>query len=247
MPVISSLQNPTIKRVKSLALKKHREESGLFVAEGEHVLRRARDLGWVPQNLISTTPQPAWGNAEQLVVTPEVMASLSTQSNPAPVMGVFKQAWGKEEEPAGIWLALEEVRDPGNLGSIIRTADAAGARGIILAGPTCDPWGSECVRATMGSIFAVPLLRMEAASLMELMRNWPGDVAGTHLQATKDFRRPYAGTSLIVMGGEGRGLSEPVAKACKALVRIPMRTGVESLNVAVATGLMLFEANRSQK
>lgn len=247
MPVISSPKNPAIKHVRSLALKKYREELGLFVAEGEHVLRRARDLGWAPQTLISTTPQPAWGAAEQLVVTPEVMGSLSAQNNPSPVMGVFKQSWGADVKPMGIWLALEDIRDPGNLGSIIRTADAAGARGIVLAGPTCDPWGSECVRATMGSIFAVPLLRREATSLLELMRNWPGDVVGTHLQATEEFRRPYAGTSLIVMGGEGRGLSEPVAKACKALVRIPMRTGVESLNVAVATGLMLFEANRSQK
>ncbi|MGH6820680.1 MAG: TrmH family RNA methyltransferase [Methylocella sp.] len=241
---ISSLQNPAIKLIRSLAKKKYREETGLFVAEGEKVLQRAYGLDWKPETLISTGEMSPWGKARLVEVTPAVMASLSAQNNPPPMLGVFRQRWQESVEPSGLWLALENMRDPGNLGTIIRTADATGAKGVILAGECCDPWGPDCVRATMGSIFAVPLVRMAGASLIGLCKSWPGEVVGTHLQATEDYRRAYRKPTLIVMGSEGHGLSDDLAKACSALVRIPMREGPDSLNVAVAAGLMLFEARR---
>ncbi len=241
---ISSLQNPTIKLIRSLANKKYRNETGLFVAEGEKVLQRAHGLGWTPETLVSTGAPSPWGNDKLLRVTPAVMASLSAQNNPSPMLGVFRQRRRNHVEPSGLWLALEDMRDPGNLGTIIRTADAVGAAGIILAGQTCDPWSQESVRATMGSIFAVPLVRMPAPSLIELCQTWPGETIGTHLQATEDYRRAYRDPTLIVVGSEGRGLSGSLAKACSILVHIPMREGPDSLNVAVAAGLMLFEARR---
>ncbi len=242
---IYSTQNPAIKIVRSLAEKKYRQETGLFVAEGNKVLDRARALGWTPEMLVSIAPAAPWGDARLLEVTPEIMASLSTQKNPSPVLGVFRQRWSEHVEPQGLWLALEDMRDPGNLGTIIRTADAAGARGIILAGRTCDPWGSACVRATMGSIFATPLVTRSTAELGKLCKSWPGESIGTHVQGTEDYRRPYGEPTLIVMGSEGSGLSDAVAQACSALVRIPMRDGPDSLNIAVATGLMLFEVHRA--
>ncbi|MGH6820168.1 MAG: TrmH family RNA methyltransferase [Methylocella sp.] len=245
MAPISSPQNPTIKLIRSLAHKKYREETGLFVAEGDKVLARAYSLGWVPETFVSTGPASPWGGARLLEVTHEVMASLSAQNNPPPMLGVFRQRWQESVDAVGLWLALEDMRDPGNLGTIIRTADAAGASGVILAGHSCDPWSRDCVRATMGSIFAVPLVRMPVPSLIDLCRNWPGETTGTHLQGTEDYRRPYGDPALIVMGSEGGGLSDGLAKACSALVRIPMREGPDSLNVAVAAGLMLFEARRA--
>lgn len=238
---ISSPQNPTIKLIRSLAEKKYRQETGLFVAEGEKVLDRARHLGWTPDTLVSTAPAPSWGDARLLEVTPEIMTSLSAQKNPPTVLGVFCQRWQDRVAPDGLWLALEDLRDPGNLGTIIRTADAAGAKGVILAGQSCDPWGRDCVRATMGSIFAMPLIRMTATALIDLCKTWPGETIGTHLQGTDDYRRAYRHPTMIVMGSEGRGLSDTLAKACSTLVRIPMREGPDSLNVAVAAGLMLFE------
>ena len=245
MPPISSLQNPTIKLIRSLAEKKYRQDTGLFVAEGEKVLHRAHGLGWIPETLVSTGPASPWGDARLLVVTPEVMASLSAQNNPPPMLGVFRQRWRERVEPMGLWLALEDMRDPGNLGAIIRTADAVGAAGVVLAGQSCDPWSRECARATMGSIFAVPLVRMPARSLIDLCQTWPGETVGAHLQGTEDYRRSYRDPTLIVMGSEGRGLSDALAKACSTLVRIPMRDGPDSLNVAVAAGLMLFEVRKS--
>jgi TrmH family RNA methyltransferase len=239
---ITSLQNPTVKLIRSLSEKKHRQETGLFVAEGDKVLDRARREGWEPDYVVSRQPQPAWGKARMLLADDRVIAGLSGQTNAGPALAVFRQRWARSVTPSGLWLALEELRDPGNLGTIIRTADAVAASGIILAGQGCDPFGPDCVRATMGSIFGMPLLRMTTADLVETCMSWPGETVGTHLSGTLDYRRSYGRPTLLVMGSEGKGLSPDVSAACATLVRIPMVGGAESLNVAIATGLMLYEA-----
>ena len=145
-------------------------------------------------------------------------------------------------EGEATWLALEGVRDPGNLGTILRTAEAAGAAGLILVGDCCDPFSREAVRGSVGSVFAVPMARVETADFLAWRQHWPGDVVGTRLEDAEDFRaaeiRPPA---LIVMGGERDGLSAEVAKACSRHVRIPMAGEVESLNLAVATALVLYQ------
>jgi TrmH family RNA methyltransferase len=242
MPVITSLQNPTIKLIRALAEKKYRGETGLFVAEGAEVLGRARREGWEPVYLVSTTAAEPWGKAERLTVSEKVMQSLSAQKNASSALGVFRQRFIYRIEPRGIWIALEEMRDPGNLGTIIRTADAVAAQGVILVGPACDPYSRDSVRASMGSIFGPPVARMTAQQFIALCEGWPGDVVGTHLQGTEDYRRAYRAPTLLVMGSEGSGLSPDVAAACSVLVRIPMKGGAQSLNVAVAAGLMLYEA-----
>ncbi|MFT3986907.1 TrmH family RNA methyltransferase [Aestuariivirga sp.] len=241
MPLLTSAQNPAIKAIRALAQKKHRAEQGLFVAEGEKVLARAKDMGWLPQTLVSTGRPPDLGQQVTLEVSPQVMATLSAQNNPPSLLAIYAQRWAEKVSQSGLWLALEDVRDPGNLGTILRTADAVGAEGVILAGNSCDPWGPDCVRATMGSIFAVPLLRMSVQELIALCRAWPGDCVGTHLEGERDYRGAYRSPALLVMGSEGAGLSGELAKACSRLVRIPMRQGPESLNLAIATGLMLYE------
>jgi TrmH family RNA methyltransferase len=244
MLIVTSAQNPTIKLIRSLAEKKHRQEHGLFVAEGEQVLARARAEGWEPAYLLTTAPCAPWGQAALIQVDERVMGQVSAQKNPPARIGVFRQRWTETVKPEGTWVALEDMRDPGNLGTIIRTADAAGAAGVILAGQSCDPWAGDCVRATMGSIFGMPLVRMEQADFLGLLESWPGESVGTHLKATETYRRSYKAPTLLVMGSEGRGLSEEASAACSRLVRIPMKGGAESLNVAIATGLMLFEAQK---
>jgi TrmH family RNA methyltransferase len=243
MLTITSPHNPTLKLIRSLAEKKHRQEHGLFVAEGSNVLARAREEGWEPEYLLTTTSAEPWGKAALMQVDEKIMGQISAQKNPPGVIGVFRQRWA-EVKPEGVWVALEDMRDPGNLGTIIRTADAAGARGVILAGQSCDPFSPDCVRATMGSIFAMPLVRLEQKPFLDLLRQWPGESVGTHLKATESYRRSYKAPTLLVMGSEGRGLSEEASAACSTLVRIPMKGGAESLNVAIATGLMLFEAQK---
>ena len=242
MAPVTSPQNPTIKLIRSLSEKKFRQETGLFVAEGWEMLDRARKAGWVPEHLVSTEAISAWGETRPILVTEKVMEGLSGQNNPQSALATFKQRYSSEVVPKGVWLALEDMRDPGNLGTIIRTADAVAAFGVILVGQSCDPYSGDCVRATTGSIFGVPLVRMEMEAFIALCKTWPGDVVGTHLKATEDFRRNYKSPTLLVMGSERRGLSEELASACKTLVRIPMPGGAESLNVATATALMLYEA-----
>lgn len=242
--VVTSLQNPTIKSIRSLAEKKYREETGLFAAEGVEALGRARREGWEPVYVVSTEAPEPWGKAERLTVSEKVMHALSGQRNASPLLGVFRQRYVERIEPRGVWLALEEIRDPGNLGTIIRTADAAAAQGVILVGPACDPYGRDSVRAAMGSIFAMPLARMTGPQFINLCNGWTGDVVGTHLQGTEDYRRAYRMPALLVMGSEGSGLSPETAAACARLVRIPMKGGAQSLNVAVAAGLMLYEIGR---
>jgi TrmH family RNA methyltransferase len=135
-------------------------------------------------------------------------------------------------------VGLEGVRDPGNLGTIVRTVDAAGASGIVLLGPCVDPYSHEAVRATMGSIFNVPLVRAGEPDGLAWVKRWRGDIVGAHLKATEDFRSvAYRPPALLLMGSEGPGLSPELSAAC---------TRIDSLNLAVATALMLYEVRRER-
>jgi RNA methyltransferase, TrmH family len=256
---ITSLQNERVKAIRALEMRKERKETGLFVAEGASLLITARDNGFVPETLVYRAGSATGGVAHGLVtwalgkgvecleVSEGVLGKLASKDNPQSMLGVFRQRW-IEPSPAArvpreaVWLALEEVRDPGNLGTIIRTADAVGAAGIILVGATTDPYSHECVRATMGSVFAVPLARMQRDAFIDWSKRWTGDLVGTHLDATEDFRKAkYRAPTLLLMGGEGPGLSEPLTAACSRLVKIPMAGSLDSLNLAVATALMLYQ------
>ncbi|MFN3229329.1 MAG: TrmH family RNA methyltransferase, partial [Asticcacaulis sp.] len=141
------------------------------------------------------------------------------------------------------WVALEGVRDPGNLGTIIRTADAAGLGGVFLIGETCDPYSVEAVRATMGSIFALPLIKCRREQFLAWRPRWPGAVIGTLLSATHNHRTaPYRAPNLILMGTEQSGLTPELAAACDLNVKIPMLGRADSLNLSVATGIMIYAA-----
>lgn len=256
---VTSLQNPTVKAVRALDMRKVRRETGLFVAEGASVLVTARDHNWRPRTLLYQ-PEAADGDihrqlvgwaeesgAEILEVSEAVLGKVSSKDNPQSMLAVFPQAWQSPPEagalsPEAVWVGLEEIRDPGNLGTIIRTADAVGAAGIVLIGTCCDPYAREAVRASMGSIFAVPLVRIDREGFLEWRRNWPGEVVGTHLSAKEDFRAiSYRDPTLLLMGSEGPGLSDALAAACDRLVKIPMAGQLDSLNLAVATALTLYQ------
>ena len=257
--LITSLTNDRIKAIRALDMRKERKETGLFVAEGVSILLTGRDQGFIPQTLvfqsgidvgIYTRALVTWAlkeSVEVLEVSEAVLAKLASKDNPQTMLGVFKQRFGaapeaKRVEKSASWLALEEVRDPGNLGTILRTADATGVAGVILIGTCCDPFAIEAVRATMGSIFAVPLVKMDRSAFLGLAKSWPGDVVATHLDATDDFRAvSYRGPELVVMGSEGPGLSEDVANACTRRVKIPMSGALDSLNLAIATALTLYQ------
>ena len=257
--IITSLTNDRIKAIRALEMRKVRKETGLFVAEGASLLITARDRGFVPETLVSQVGTNdagivrgliAWAlkeGAEVLEVSEAVLSKLASKDNPQTVLGVFKQQFHSTPDvqtldASATWLALEDVRDPGNLGTIIRTCDAVGVSGVMLVGQCCDPYSLECIRATMGSVFAMPLVKIDRDAFLELVPKWPGDVVATHLDATQDFRTlRYRGPELVVMGSEGPGLSSEVARACTARVKIPMAGNLDSLNLAIATALTLYQ------
>jgi RNA methyltransferase, TrmH family len=256
---ITSLQNERVKLIRSLEMRKVRRETGLFVAEGASVLVAARDAGWKLKTLVFLAGSAASGIARELLdwaqatgaecleVSEAVLGKLAAKDNPQTMLGVFAQRRVRapvfESLPAdGLWVALEGVRDPGNLGTIIRTADAVGAGGVALIGNCVDAYARETVRATMGSIFNVPLVRMTLDECLPWVARWAGDIVGTHLNATEDFRaRGYRAPTLLLMGSEGPGLSAELSATCTRLVKIPMTRRLDSLNLAVATGVMLYE------
>jgi RNA methyltransferase, TrmH family len=260
---ITSLSNPIIKDITALALPKNRKATGLFIAEGLKLVADAMEANWTVHTLVHATNVASQPLVERLATTAHarggsilsvseaVLAKISRRDNPQTVLGVFEQKLTPlaaiRPKAGDVWIALEQVRDPGNLGTIVRTADAVGAAGVILVGDTVDPFSVEAVRATMGSIFAVPLARASRSDFAALAKNWRGSVVGTHLKGTSDYRAtPYRDPVLLVMGAEQSGLTPEVADLCNTLVKIPMAGKADSLNLAVATGVMLFEIRRNE-
>ena len=217
---VTSLANPTVKAVRALHLRKERDETGLFVAEGLKAVTEGLETGHAPAILMygAEAAHPLLAkaiaatleaNGEVIEVTQEILAKVSRRDNPQAVVGVFRQVFHPletlEPQAAQTWVALHRVRDPGNLGTIVRTADAAGCGGLILVGESCDPYSVEAVRATMGSTFAVPLYKASEAEFAAWRNGWPGSVVGTLLSAETDYRAAdYARPTLILMATSSR-------------------------------------------
>lgn len=256
---ITAVSNPRIKSIRALSMKKTRDETGTFLVEGMKLVRDAFDGGWVIKTLVYSANFAQDNSALEelatkvrarggdiLEVNEKVLTSITRKDNPQMVIGVMEQRWEtvpqKIEDPSSVWIALDRIRDPGNLGTIIRTSDCAGVDGIILVGETTDPFSMEATRASMGSIFNTPLVRMSKNDFMAWRKNWPGLVVGTHLAGAVDYRevdfesRPV----LLLMGNEQQGLPDFLAETCDRLVLIPMAGKADSLNLAIATGIMLF-------
>ena len=254
---ITSLANATVKAVRALHMRKEREESGLFLAEGLKLVIEALDLGRAPKILLygpDAASHPMLRRAiqateaahgEVLEVSRDILEKISRRDNPQAVVAVFPQVFTPLDElkpgSATCWVALQAVRDPGNLGTIVRTADSAGCGGVILVGDCCDPYSVEAVRATMGSIFATPLTKTSVTDFIAWRARWPGSVVGTLLTATGGYRdAPYRAPTLILMGNEQAGLPPELAAVCDVNVKIPMRGRADSLNLSVATGIMIY-------
>ncbi|ESQ93161.1 TrmH family RNA methyltransferase [Asticcacaulis benevestitus] len=260
---ITSLTNQTIKDIRALHMRKEREATGQFLSEGLKIIIDALDLGFAPQILVygpksdnGTDYHPLLKRAidetlkakgEVLEVTREILEKISRKDNPQMVIAVFAQVNRTLEDidpqTNDVWVALEQVRDPGNLGTIIRTADAAGIGGVILIGDCVDPFSVETVRATMGSVFALPIVRCTREQFVADRKRWTGSVVGTLLTATHNHRTaPYVRPTLLLMGTEQSGLTPEIAAVCDTHVKIPMKGRADSLNLSVATGIMIYAA-----
>lgn len=260
---ITSASNPLVKTLKSLHTRKGRQESGLFLAEGARLAGEGADLGYWPEFMVIGPAALERAQTRELLdragaagvkcveTTPAILEQIAKRDNPQTLIAAYRPfTTGLSDvspNRARLFVALEGVRDPGNLGTIWRTADAVGAGAIILLGQTCDPFSVEAVRATMGSLFAVPVVRTDFPAFDAWRRAGGLDLVGTSLKA----RARHDGSggvrpTVVLMGNEQSGLPPALEAACDALVKIPMRGRADSLNLAAATAVMLYDVWRRQ-
>lgn len=258
---VVSPANNTVKAIRALDLKKNRTATSLFVTEGARACLEALSQGETPvalAHLDEAAHEPAIARLVAatrergglvLEVNREVLGKLSRRNNPQTIVSVFRQKWSAlidfGTSGADRYLVLETIRDPGNLGTILRTADGFGIRDILLIGEATDPYASEAVRASMGSIFSVQLCRGSLDDFFEWRRGFSGLVIGTHLSGDQDIRAlAWRNPTLIIMGNEQQGLSDAMSKACDLLTKIPMSGRADSFNLAIATAITLYESRR---
>ncbi|WP_404338766.1 TrmH family RNA methyltransferase [Sphingomonas sp. MMS12-HWE2-04] len=255
---ITAFSNPLIKRVRNLRDKKHRREEGLFLAEGLRILTEAREAGRVPEYLFYSKESAGHELVRALVVATEraggeaietnadILSKLSGKDNPGAVVGVYPEFTRRldslDRMASPIWLVAERLRDPGNLGTILRTGDAVGAGGLILLDDCVDPFSVEAVRASMGALFTVPVARASWDEFVLWLRAGAGELVGLSLDTEHDYKAPaYQAPTFLLTGNEAQGMPDFMATECDLLVKIPMLGKADSLNAAVATAVMAYE------
>jgi len=255
---ITGFSNPTVKYLRSLREKKHRKRERKFLAEGLRLLTDARETGRLPELLVMTAerdPHPllaaletdvAKAGGEVVETSAEIMARISGKDNPQAVAGVFAEfdtsLAGLDRIAAPIWLVAQALRDPGNLGTMLRTGDAVGAGGLILLDDSADPFSVEAVRASMGAVFTQAIAQARWDEFLPWLRSGPGQLVAASLRDALPYREaPYAAPCFILVGNESRGLPEDYETACDLRVTMPMRGRADSLNAAVAGAVLAYE------
>lgn len=257
---ITGFSNPLVKETRALRDKKARRETGQFLAEGLRILIEGLEAGFKPLQLWRTAQsaehplvrQLEAVAVETLVTSPDILAKISGKDNPGQVLGVYAEFATPLETldraTADIWLVAQAMRDPGNLGTVLRTGDAVGAGGLILVDDCADPFSVEAVRASMGAIFTQTVARASWAEFVVWLRAGSGQLVGTSLNTDLDYQEPrYAAPTFVLTGNESQGLPEAYEADCDLLVKMPMRGKADSLNAAVATAVMAYEVLNQQR
>ncbi len=255
---ITGFSNPTVKALRSLRDKKHRRRERRFLAEGLRLLTDAREAGHLPETLVMATsrdPHPLLDALEAVVlatggeiieVPEDILAKITGKENPQAVAGVFAEfdttLASLERASAPIWLVAQALRDPGNLGTMLRTGDAVGAGGLILIDDCTDPFSVEAVRASMGAIFTQQVVQASWADFIVWLRAGPGQLVAASLRDSLPYRgAPYAAPCFLMVGNESQGLPEAYEAECDLRVTMPMRGRADSLNAAVAAAVLAYE------
>jgi TrmH family RNA methyltransferase len=259
---VTAFSNSTVKLLRSLRDKKARRAEGLFLAEGLRILTEARDSGRLPEivafsaegakhslaaEIIAAT-EAAGGDAVE--TTPDILSKMSGKDNPQMLLGAYRQPEtsleGIDRGKAPLWIVAQALRDPGNIGTILRTGDAVGAGGLILIDDCADPYSVEAVRASMGAIFTQAVAAVRWPEFVSWLRSGEGQLAGTSLKATHDYlETDYRKPCFLLIGNEQQGLPSDYEAECDLLVKIPMAGGADSLNAAMAAAVMAFAIKAS--
>jgi len=260
--LVTAFSNSTIKRLRSLRDKKARREEGLFLAEGLRIIAEARDSGRLPEiiafasegsrhplaaDIIAAT-EAAGGEA--IETTPDILSKMSGKDNPQMLVAAYRQPETAlaaiDRSTARLWIVAQALRDPGNLGTILRTGDAVGAGGLILVDDCADPFSVEAVRASMGALFTQAIATARWDEFIAWLRAGPGQLVGTSLKTTSDYLDArYQAPCFILVGNEQQGLPPDYEAACDLLVKIPMAGRADSLNAAIAAAVMAFAVKAS--
>ena len=256
--IIESHQNKIYKHIKSLSQKKNRDKEGLFLAEGVRFVSEIPP-NWEVEMFVVTkafTMENDIRNfdkrAETYIVTEELFLPLSDTENPQGVLAVCKkQREGQEEiwkRDAPFLLLAEALNDPGNLGTVIRTADACGVDGIFLSKGSVDVYNPKVLRATMGSIFHVPVFQnVDLKEITLKMKEKNISLYAAHLKGDcYPYQLPLEKGCAFLIGNEARGLSHEATNLCDRWVRIPMPGKAESLNASIAAGVLMYEVVRQR-
>ncbi len=257
---ITSPANPVFKSLKSLTDKKGRREHGLFLAEGLRVCTEALQTGHIPKYLIFAADAESHPLTQSLIAATEASRGMAIRStrdllhrltgkdNPGAVAAAYDipdtALANIDRTTAKIWVVAENLKDPGNLGTMLRTCDAVGAGGVILLDQCCDPFSLEAVRASMGGLFTKAIAQTTGDVFFPWLRAGAGQLVGAALDGhTIDYRaHRFTAPTFLFMGNEQSGLPPDYAAHCDALVKLPMQGTADSLNVAVATAVLLYEA-----
>lgn len=258
--MITSTSNVQIKQIMALLKKsKERKEQKAFVIEGRKMFEEiCQEKSRVTKAYFSDSYVKEQYQGKELpdvpyeVVADSVFDAMAETVTPQGVLAIVKMpeySLEKMIEDAGTLILLENLRDPGNLGTIIRTAEAAGVSGVILSKESVDIYNPKVIRSTMGAVYRVPFLYADDfMALLKELRNKDVRLLAAHLKGQKTFdRADYSGKVGILIGNEANGLSEEAAELANEKVLIPMAGSVESLNAAVAAALLMYEAFRKQK
>ena len=259
---ITAFSNPAVKLLRSLRDKKARRAEGLFLAEGLRILTEARDSGRLPEILafsaeggrhplaaeIIAATEAAGGDA--IETSAEILSKMSGKDNPQMLLGAYRQPATSLEDidraAAPLWIVAQALRDPGNIGTILRTGDAVGAGGLILVDDCADAFSVEAVRASMGALFTQAIATARWEEFVAWLRGGEGQLVGTSLKATHDYlKAEYRQPCFLLIGNEQHGLPAEYEADCDLLVKIPMAGRADSLNAAMATAVMAFAIKAS--
>jgi len=260
--VVTAFSNSTVKRLRSLRDKKARREEGLFLAEGLRILAEARDMGRLPEivayaasggvhPLAATIIAEAEAAGGEVIETSaDILSKMSGKDNPQMLLGAYRQPPTElaniDRGAAPLWLVAQALRDPGNIGTILRTGDAVGAGGLILIDDSADPFSVEAVRASMGAIFTQAVASARWEEFLPWLRGGPGQLVGTSLKASEYYlAASYQQPCFLLIGNEQQGLPADYEAECDLLVKIPMAGRADSLNAAVAAAVMAFQVRAS--
>lgn len=264
MSLITSSANPRVKAIRKLRERKERQASGLFYVEGLRIVAEAARQGAIldtlivaPELLDSAFARELAGDiagrgVPLLEVSAAVFASFSLKEGPAGLAAVVRQQWAGleqvEPDPVRTWVALDSIADPGNLGTILRTHDAVAGRGVILLDHTTDPYDPTSIRASMGAVFTQTLVRATFDQFAAWVRAHDVTLVGTSDKAQADYAAcDFPPNLILLMGSERQGLPEGHLRLCDQVVAIPMLGSSDSLNLAVATGVVLYEIHNQRR